>query len=324
MDASDIIIFIIGGRYGTIDPETGNGYVEDEYDYVLKQGKPYFTICLSDSFIAKKELEYMEKNLALTAKEKEQKEKYDLFKSKVKQIECVEVSDLKEIKGVVMKNINCKIQNYNLPGGWVEYNDNMIIDALNADITFLNEDVKHSLFSNLIAEKFHATEIGGQEITEHFYNIIQQYNQSLKRYLMTMARSIKITLYDEYIEVHNTVNMTYHIDRDESFRFKYNPWMYEGLESDTFEIESFKYNGKIIARKYIKKGKIEYTANPFYIKNVIKVEFPFSQEGETHKIQYSVKYKTDYDRYFHEYVFKEFCQYFMLNASLVDKRKNKC
>lgn len=31
---SDMVIFIIGGRYGTINKQTGHGYLEDEFDYV--------------------------------------------------------------------------------------------------------------------------------------------------------------------------------------------------------------------------------------------------------------------------------------------------
>lgn len=54
MDESDIIIFLIGGRYGTIDSTTGNGYLEDEYDYAIKKGKCHFSIVLSEAFLNRK------------------------------------------------------------------------------------------------------------------------------------------------------------------------------------------------------------------------------------------------------------------------------
>ena len=62
IDESDIAIFIIGGRYGSIDPTTGNGYTEDEFNYVVKQKKPYFSIILSELYLKKKEADALHKN----------------------------------------------------------------------------------------------------------------------------------------------------------------------------------------------------------------------------------------------------------------------
>jgi hypothetical protein len=138
-----------------------------------------------------------------------------------------------------------------------------------------------------------------------------------------MSRSIKLVLYDNYIEVHNTVDMVYQLAPNSTFTFIYNPWMYEGLESDTFEIKQFKYNGKPISKKCYKPENVEYTSNPFYVTNVVKVEVPFDKNIQRHEVYYSVKYQTNYDRYFHEYMFKEFCHFFSLNVSLEDNRTDK-
>lgn len=57
--------------------------------------------------------------------------------------------------------------------------------------------------------------------------------------------------------------------------------------------------------------------------NVVKTHIPFDGNKRKHKIKYSTRYRTDYDRYFHEYVFKEFCQFFSLTITLNDRRTCK-
>lgn len=47
IDLSDAFILIVGGRYGSIEPKTFKSYVELEYDYALKQSKPFFALILS-------------------------------------------------------------------------------------------------------------------------------------------------------------------------------------------------------------------------------------------------------------------------------------
>ncbi|HLN62095.1 MAG TPA: DUF4062 domain-containing protein [Symbiobacteriaceae bacterium] len=48
IDDSDIYMLILGGRYGSIEPSSGLSYTELEFDYAVKQGKPYFTVVLRD------------------------------------------------------------------------------------------------------------------------------------------------------------------------------------------------------------------------------------------------------------------------------------
>lgn len=141
--------------------------------------------------------------------------------------------------------------------------------------------------------------------------------------MTAMAYSIEIKLFDDYIEEHSTANKTYKLSKNTKSDFVYNPWLYEGMESETFEIENLKYNNKQVDKRYIKRDGVCYTDNPFYVKDVIKVEFPFDEDRELHRVQYSTKYKMNYNRYFHEYVFKEFCQHFSLTVSLQDYRIHK-
>lgn len=46
IDDSDVYMLILGGRYGSVDPQTSLSYTELEYDYALSQGKPVFSVII--------------------------------------------------------------------------------------------------------------------------------------------------------------------------------------------------------------------------------------------------------------------------------------
>lgn len=103
--------------------------------------------------------------------------------------------------------------------------------------------------------------------------------------MTAMAYSIEIKLFDDYIEEHSTANKTYKLAENVKSNFLYNPWLYEGMESETFEIENLKYNNRKVEKHYIKRNKPCCTENPFYVKDVITVEFPFDEDQELHKVE---------------------------------------
>jgi hypothetical protein len=48
IDSSDYYLLVVGGKYGSIDPETELSYTEKEYDYAVEQGKPVMAFLHSD------------------------------------------------------------------------------------------------------------------------------------------------------------------------------------------------------------------------------------------------------------------------------------
>jgi Domain of unknown function (DUF4062) len=48
IDESDYYLLVIGGKYGSIDPETELSYTEKEYEYAVEQGKPVMAFLHSD------------------------------------------------------------------------------------------------------------------------------------------------------------------------------------------------------------------------------------------------------------------------------------
>lgn len=48
IDDSDVFLLILGGRYGSIEPESGKSYVQIEYEYALSRNKACFAYVIKD------------------------------------------------------------------------------------------------------------------------------------------------------------------------------------------------------------------------------------------------------------------------------------
>lgn len=76
IDDSDVYMLILGGRYGSVEEESGKSYTHLEYEYALNSGMPVFAVVLSDSFLQTKE----EISDCKMIHEADNKEKYEKFK----------------------------------------------------------------------------------------------------------------------------------------------------------------------------------------------------------------------------------------------------
>ena len=54
IDESDVYCLILGGRYGSVEEESGLSYTQLEYEYALSKEKNVFAIVLSDSRLHQK------------------------------------------------------------------------------------------------------------------------------------------------------------------------------------------------------------------------------------------------------------------------------
>lgn len=78
IDDSDVYMLILGGRYGSIEPATGNSYTEVEYDYAKSNKKPLFAVVISDKYKDDKVKKY-----GVSVIEQDNPSKYNSFKEKV-------------------------------------------------------------------------------------------------------------------------------------------------------------------------------------------------------------------------------------------------
>lgn len=109
IDESDIYMLILGGRYGSIELESGKSYTHLEYEYALQINKPLFAIVMKDEAIAE-----------LKAKDTEQDnpEKLKDFRNIVMSRMCAFFADEKDIKLAIHESLNDIIRENPLIG-WV-------------------------------------------------------------------------------------------------------------------------------------------------------------------------------------------------------------
>lgn len=133
IDASDIYMLILGGRYGTIHEPTSLSYIELEYDYACQNNKPVFSVVISNDTLEEKV-----KAEGLNAIERENKKQYDDFRKKVLSRMCRHFEDEKDIKLAILESIPQIENEFNLTG-WIPVSDYSDSEFL---ITKLNEEIK--------------------------------------------------------------------------------------------------------------------------------------------------------------------------------------
>ncbi len=126
IDECDVYLLVIGGRYGSIDEETGISYTEKEYDYAKNKGLPVLVLIKESSAINESEKD--------TGNDKYDKmKKLDSFREKVKNDEntvdfFTDVNSLKYVASPTFRNAVSYVDD---KAGWVRYRD--IVDVINEE-----------------------------------------------------------------------------------------------------------------------------------------------------------------------------------------------
>ncbi|GAB3725873.1 hypothetical protein GCM10027594_07450 [Hymenobacter agri] len=161
IDESDVYMLVLGGRYGSIDKQSGLSYTEVEYRYALEKNKPVFAIVVSDNLLQAKVKEH-----GTTVLERKQIEKYDAFKELVLSKVCRFFDNDNEIKISVFESILDIQSRFDLKG-WIRYEDmpdvssllNQLsslqdeVNKLNKELTSKNSKVSKSLFGSFKYEE---------------------------------------------------------------------------------------------------------------------------------------------------------------------------
>ncbi|MDQ1771777.1 DUF4062 domain-containing protein [Labilibaculum sp. A4] len=117
IDESDIYVLILGGRYGSLEPDSKLSYTEIEYRYALDNGKPLFAIVLDDEMMDNKV-----KSEGQGVLELDNQDKYKKFKDLVLSKVCRFCNNESDIKLSILESI-IDIQNeYDLTG-WIKGDD---------------------------------------------------------------------------------------------------------------------------------------------------------------------------------------------------------
>lgn len=128
IDESDIYMLILGGRYGSIDPDSGKSYTHLEYEYAHSINKPLFAVVINDVALRKKTYE---------ERETQNPESLEDFRQQVLSYLSAFFSDNKDIKLAVHESLGTLIQDNKLVG-WVRGDRQN--EGLASELVYLNEE----------------------------------------------------------------------------------------------------------------------------------------------------------------------------------------
>lgn len=140
IEESDVYILILGGRYGSIDNETGKSYTHWEYDYANEIDKPRFSLVLTDEAINNK-IKVVEDHTKVL--EQDNPQLYKVFKNDLTTSKLVNrIDDIKDIENGILKSLR-KIERSSNLHGWISGKDVPDVKGLlEENAKLLRENVK--------------------------------------------------------------------------------------------------------------------------------------------------------------------------------------
>ena len=144
IDASDVYMLLLGGRYGSMDPKTKLAYTEVEYRYALEKKKPVFAVVMSDGFLDAKIAQ-----VGRSVFEQDNVDKYRKFKKLVLSKIVKFFDSLDGIKLAIFQSMIEIDSRYNLEG-WVRGSEVVDVKPLISQISALtqeNGDLKKEITS---------------------------------------------------------------------------------------------------------------------------------------------------------------------------------
>lgn len=115
INESDVYMLILGGRYGSIEPNSKLSYTQIEYEYALSVNKPIFSVVLKDDFLKRKAIGKTKKEIF----ELDNIDKYKNFKTIVLSKIVRMVDDNKDIHIAVLTTLSDFLEEYDFVG-WVK------------------------------------------------------------------------------------------------------------------------------------------------------------------------------------------------------------
>lgn len=118
INESDMYMLILGGRYGSIEPQSGKSYTQLEYEYAIDNNIPVFTVILKDEFLLKKAVNLTKEKVF----EDKNKHSYNEFKKFVQTKTVRYAEDCKDIKLAIKDSVSQLEEDYELVG-WIRSNE---------------------------------------------------------------------------------------------------------------------------------------------------------------------------------------------------------
>lgn len=128
IDDCDYYVLILGGKYGSIEPETNKSYTQLEYEYAVERGVPVSVFYIADK-----------SSLPYSRIEQKFPDKMDAFVSMVKRNKmCKSWNNADDLAGKVSTSLDYQIRNYPRIG-WVKA-DKVLCEEVNGALINLQEE----------------------------------------------------------------------------------------------------------------------------------------------------------------------------------------
>ncbi|WP_214770522.1 DUF4062 domain-containing protein [Exiguobacterium sp. s133] len=275
IDESDVYLLILGGRYGTIEPVSGNSYTHWEYEYAGEIGKPRFSVVINEEALKEKVKVWEYPDVY----EVDNRNKYEEFRSQVLNKTSEFFDDVKDIKITVIRKL-LEYANMDDLKGWVSRskvpdNESLIIsfESLlkeNNQLKNVNEKLQNELSELRKKITSEVNFVGGE----------QAGNLRLRDRTDRIFKVLNLEeLYDEnegfkIMNDSNEVGQIYLPDPSEYFEVykKYHD-KYDDIVSEFIMVGMVEGNEKV--EEYLSEIRVIISEQQNYIKDVVGVNVKF-------------------------------------------------
>jgi Domain of unknown function (DUF4062) len=178
IEASDVYLLILGGRYGSLEEKSNKGYTQIEYEYAMELKKPLFACVMKEDYLDEK----IRKDERIANKdiyEQNSQEKFKEFKKLVMSKIVFQCSSFMEIENAVLKKMNEFERNTDLIG-WIRASESTDSVLLSEEVARLSKE-NHELreYVNILNNQI---QISSPDLMMHgfsFSEILEILNKSL-------------------------------------------------------------------------------------------------------------------------------------------------
>ncbi len=291
IDECDVLMVMLGGRYGSIDAKTNKSYVQLEYEYAKSKGIPIFALFLTDEFIERK-INALGRN-CINYAERLDELKREILDNKV----IVHIDNVDQVNGAVSNALKRVMDDYGLEiSGWIKNKPDILLR------TYIESEIQKR----------------GSEQVLDFSNAIKKYYQKIMKFDSIgeiFRKNLEIEFIDDdRIRVNLNHFRIYKYRKGRDFHIKFRA---TASQADTYTLTELKINGQNIAQEKcnLKKRKLNDTArfnweiesNKIYYRKRIK------------HIDYSCSYECDVSEFYHAYTLSNPCHHCELYITLKNR-----
>ncbi|ELB2151022.1 DUF4062 domain-containing protein [Vibrio parahaemolyticus] len=219
IDESDVYMLILGGRYGSVEPDSGVSYTELEYNYALEIEKPLFAVVINDDA-----LELKAKKEGLQVIERERQAELKLFREKVLSNMSGFFDDIKDIKLCVMESLP-EIASTRTLSGWVSGSEVPDTKGLVDEISKLNAEIADLVKENANLTKKLAMnpKITSQKEFRELTRLLESIKIKLPAKMTGGEKNVEHNLFELFLMLQEylVTGVTNKVGQDESYYFLY-------------------------------------------------------------------------------------------------------